>query len=64
MSPAEEIKQLKAEIRELKEFRLFLLKHLKLEPTQDELEQAVAIFVATGDKSGLDSYIVRGGPLG
>lgn len=62
MSPAEE-RKLKDEIQELKEFRDFIIKHFHLQPKAEELEPAVAAFLA-GDPSALKSYKQRGGNIG
>ena len=62
MTQEEKINKLENEVRELKSFREFIIKRFKLEPTNDDLEQAVLAFTA-GDPSALDSYILRGGKI-
>lgn len=61
MTQAEE-KQIRDEIRELKDFRDFILDHFKLKPKAEDLEQAIAE-LDSGDPTLLQSYFRRGGRI-
>ncbi|MFA5284517.1 MAG: hypothetical protein WC347_02860 [Smithellaceae bacterium] len=59
----EEENKLKNDVRELQEFKDFIIRHFHLQPKAEELEPAVAAFLA-GDPSALKSYKQRGGNIG
>lgn len=63
MTVEQKISELEKKIDALEAQIAHITRHFRLEPTRDELDQAIDALAASGDVRALNDYLKRGGTL-
>jgi hypothetical protein len=63
MTAEQKINHLEKKVASLEAQIAHITRHFRLEPTRDELDDAIEALAARGDVSALNDYLQRGGKL-
>jgi hypothetical protein len=63
MTAEQKINHLERKVATLEAQIAHITRHFRLEPTRDELDDAIEALAARGDVSALNDYLQRGGKL-
>ncbi len=63
MTAEQKINHLERKVATLEAQIAHITRHFRLEPTREELDEAIEALAARGDVSALNAYLQRGGKL-